>query len=57
VVVDIKLIPAEKNQKLKIPKKCPICKNKLIMNGPGWGFCDMCVAEITLIEEDDNGKE
>ena len=31
------------------PQKCPKCGTKLLLNGPGWGFCDMCVSQITLV--------
>jgi len=32
------------------PTECPWCGTELIMNGPGWGFCDNCTAEITYEE-------
>ena len=33
------------------PRKCPQCGLKLILKGPGWGFCDNCVAEIEVQDE------
>ncbi len=41
----------------KVPEYCPKCKNKLLMAWEGGGFCDICVAEITLEEDKwDKGK-
>ena len=41
--MDYKEVPEK-----EVPEKCPQCGNKLLFKGPGWGFCDMCVCEITL---------
>jgi len=43
VIMDYKEVPEK-----EVPEKCPQCGNKLLFKGPGWGFCDMCVCEITL---------
>lgn len=32
---------------MKIPETCPQCDEPLLLKGEGWGFCDMCVCEIT----------
>ena len=34
-------------------KECPKCNITLLMHGPGWGFCDNCVAEITWDKKSD----
>lgn len=45
-------VEKEKGKKKKpIPRKCPVCGIKLILNGEGWGFCDSCCCEITEEEE------
>ena len=38
------------------PEKCPVCGVKLILKGPGWGFCDNCTSEITIKKKVDKPK-
>lgn len=35
-------------------KNCPQCGEKLILTGKDWAFCDNCVAEIEI--EENNGS-
>lgn len=37
----------EKKKKKPTPRKCPVCKEALILKGEGWGFCDNYCCEIT----------
>ena len=37
-----------KKIKKHIIEKCPVCGEKLLLNGEGWGFCDNCVCRITV---------
>ena len=40
----------KEKKKKQTPRKCPVCGEKLLLNGEGWGFCDNGCCEIT--EED-----
>ena len=38
----------KKRADYQVPRKCPICKEKLLLKGKGWGFCDNCACEIEI---------
>jgi len=50
VNVVMKRVHSDKKEEKKekpVIERCPKCGIKLILNGPGWGFCDNCCIEIT----------